>query len=90
MGRRREQRSRVAIEVLPNGPGDWMMVKEKKPRIRSSRYWKSYIVQRWDWSDRRVSTGENEVCSVEMEEVGDMRLRSFERILRRIRCGTSI
>jgi hypothetical protein len=46
IGRRREKRRRVAIEVLPNGPGDWMIVKEKKPRIRSSRYWKSYIVQR--------------------------------------------
>lgn len=67
-----------------------MTVKEKKPRIRRSRYWKSYMVQRCDWSDRSVSTGEKEVCRVEMVEVGDMRLRSFERILRRMRCGTSI
>ena len=43
---RRENRRRVKMAVFPNGPGDWIEVKEKIPMIRSSKYWKSYIVHR--------------------------------------------
>lgn len=75
----------VAIVVFARGPGDWMTVKEKMPMIKSNKYWKSYKVHRCDCRARKVSTGEKEVCNDEIEEVGDKRLRSFERSLRRTR-----
>lgn len=62
-----------------------MIVREKMPTISSNKYWKSYTVHRWVCKDLRVSAGEKEVCRVAMEEVGDKRLRSLERSLRRMR-----
>lgn len=88
IGIRREHKSPVAIAVFPSGPGDWMIVKEKKPMMRSNKYWKSYSVHRCVCKDLRVSTGEKEVCNLDMDEVGERRLRSLDRSLRRMRCGT--
>lgn len=71
--------------VFASGPGVWMKVKEKMPTTSNNRYWKSYNVRRWAWRSRSVSMGENEVCSEAMDEVGDIRLRNLDRILRRMR-----
>lgn len=78
----------VNMAVFPKGPGDSMTVNEKIATINNSKYWKSYVVHRWLCSDRSVSTGENEVCKEDIDEVGDILLLSFDRIFRRMRCGT--
>lgn len=73
------------MAVFARGPGASIMDREKMPTISSSKYWKSYNVQRWLCNDRRVSTGEKDVCKLDIDEVGDSRLRNLERSLRRMR-----
>lgn len=77
--------SNVKTEVFTRGPGISITLRENMPRINSNRYWKSYGVQLWPCSDLRVSTGENEVWSDDIDEVGDNRLRSFDLSFRRMR-----
>jgi len=81
--------SRVDTAVLTRGPGTSMTLSEKMPTIMSSRYWKSYSVQRCACSDLRVSKGENDVCRADIEDVGETRLRNLDRNLRLMRWGTS-
>jgi hypothetical protein len=93
MGRMRPTMSAAAAKVFAKGPGASLTDMEKMRTMASSRYWPSYMDHGWDRRARRVSRGEKEVSSEEMDEVGDCLLRMRERValhLRRTRWGMKL
>lgn len=73
----------MVMKAFANGPGLWMMHSDKMPKTPMNRYCASHMVHLCAFNVFSVSDGDHDVLSVVMEEVGDMRLRSFDLILRR-------
>jgi hypothetical protein len=93
MGNMRPSIRAAAAKVFAKGPGASLTDMEKMSTMARRRYWPSYMDHGWVRSARRVSRGEKEVSSEEMDEVGDCLLRMRERValhLRRTRCGMKL
>ncbi len=83
IGNMKEERMSVATAVFTKGPGDSIMLSEKMPITAMSSHCPSYTDHLCVCKDRRVSAGENEVLRADIEEAGDVRLRSFDLNFRR-------
>ena len=88
-GRMREMPINVATAILTRGPGDSIMHNEKIPRNANITHCPSCHVHLCCCNDLSVSEGEMDVWSAVIEDAGDWRFRSLERIFRRSRCGTN-